>query len=217
MIENYGADSVRIFILSDSPPEKDIQWSMKGMESSYKFIQKLWLLNFKIQNIIKKQKDGLRSEKIDIFTNSILEKITNNLENFSYNVIIANLHEINNFFSELIKDEKNYINLKENYIKILKIMMPIIPHFSSECLELMNIDHEINWPKTEGKYLIKKEFNIVIQINGRKRDIIKSTKELSEKDLIEIINQNQKTKKYLENTKIKKTIYIKNKLINLLT
>ena len=65
MIENYGADSVRIFILSDSPPEKDIQWSMKGMESSYKFIQKLWLLNFKIQNIIKKQKDGLRSEKIE--------------------------------------------------------------------------------------------------------------------------------------------------------
>jgi leucyl-tRNA synthetase len=217
MIENYGADSVRIFILSDSPPEKDIQWSMKGMESSYKFIQKLWLLNLKIQNIINKQKDGSRSEKIDIFTNSILEKITNNLENFSYNVIIANLHEINNFFSELIKDEKNYINLKENYIKILKIMMPIIPHFSSECLKLMNIDHEINWPKTEKKYLIKKEFNIVIQINGKKRDIIKSTKELSEKDLIEIINQNQKTKKYLENAKIKKTIHIKNKLINLLT
>ena len=90
-------------------------------------------------------------------------------------------HEINNFFSELIKDEKNYINLKENYIKILKIMMPIIPHFSSECLELMNIDHEINWPKTEGKYLIKKEFNIVIQINGRKRDIIKSTKNCQKK------------------------------------
>ena len=122
MIENYGADSVRFFILSDSPPEKDVQWSEQGMQASYKFVQKFWNLHCEIEEIlknensIKKKKDENIDDKINIFTNQIIQKITYNLENFHYNVIIANFHEIYNFLNQNLKNKE--INLK-NFKKII--------------------------------------------------------------------------------------------------
>ena len=105
IIDNYGADAVRFFILSDSPPEKDIQWSEQGMISSYKFIQKFWSLHKMIINLNLKD-DMHRSLEIDTFTNQMIYKITKNLENFHYNVIIANLHEIYNYLSKNLKKLK---------------------------------------------------------------------------------------------------------------
>ena len=91
MISEYGADAVRFFILSDSPPEKDVQWSDTGMASSFKYIQKFWQLNEKIAQIIKKDKVKSNSE-IDFFTNQSINKINIALESFRYNVIIAVFH-----------------------------------------------------------------------------------------------------------------------------
>ena len=76
IINNYGADSVRLFILSDSPPEKDVQWSEQGMASSYKFIQKLWNLHCDVKNEIFLNKDHDYNDKLDKFTNEIISKIT---------------------------------------------------------------------------------------------------------------------------------------------
>ena len=87
IINSYGADAVRLFILSDSPPEKDVQWSEQGMASSYKFIQKLWNLNSKILQEINKNHQDNNSNELDIYTNKFLKKITDNLEKFSYNKI----------------------------------------------------------------------------------------------------------------------------------
>jgi len=216
MIENYGADSVRIFILSDSPPEKDIQWSMRGMEASYKFLQKLWALHCTLLEIFKIKSEDVESEKINYFVNSIISKVMSNLESFSYNVIIANLHEIYNFFSSEIKQKKNYKNLKDSYVKILKIIAPIIPHFSSECLKELNESNDLVWPTVDIKKLDKKEYKLVIQINGKKRDLITTQEELTENEAIKKIKKNDKIGKYLENKKLKKVIFVKNKIINIL-
>jgi len=98
IIKNYGADSVRLFILSDSPPEKDIQWSEQGMKASYKFLQKLWLLHQKIKKKINlKIISSNQLNNISKFTNQLINKITNNLEKFHYNGIVANLYETYNF------------------------------------------------------------------------------------------------------------------------
>ena len=115
MIEKYGADAVRLFILSDSPPEKDIQWSESGMSSSYKFIQKFWSMSDEIIKLIKTDKLNESNKEIDIFTNQALEKINISLEKFRYNVIIAVFHEIFNFYSKILEKNKNYNNLDENY------------------------------------------------------------------------------------------------------
>ncbi len=97
IISNYGADAVRLFILSDSPPEKDVQWSEEGIESSYKFIQKLWNLHIKILEESTKNYKQDHDQEINKFTNKFIKRITQNLENFSYNVIIANIHEMYSF------------------------------------------------------------------------------------------------------------------------
>jgi leucyl-tRNA synthetase len=216
IINNFGADAVRLFILSDSPPEKDVQWSERGMEAAYKFIQKLWTLN---QHILKKEtnkKNYDNDQKINIFTNTIIEKVTKNLENFHYNVIVANLYEIYNFFNAIVKEDLNKENLLLNYSKILRIMNPVIPHFSSECLEQTALKDKITWPEIDTKFIEKKEFTIVVQINGKKKNLIKIDKEIDEEELLKKIYKDKKIVKYLDNLKIKKTIFIKNKLINLI-
>ena len=218
IINNYGADAVRFFILSDSPPEKDVQWSDQGMISSYKFIQKFWSLHQKI--IEKIRKNNSSEEKIvdlEIFVNQSIDKLTKNLENFHYNVIIANLHEIYNYFSKNIDEINNTEQLFENYKKILISILPIIPHLASECLDDINVKENITWPTIDKKLLINDEVNIVVQINGKKRDLITIKKEIDEKEIIKIVKKNEKLKKYLTENKIKKSIFVKNKLINLIT
>ena len=117
IIDNYGADAVRFFILSDSPPEKDVQWSEQGMNSAYKFIQKFWDLHNKIINLDTENKEGkFNDNEYEIFTNQIIDKITKNLENFHYNVLIANMHEIYNYLHKIISNVKD----KNKFLKITK-------------------------------------------------------------------------------------------------
>ena len=133
IMNNYGADSVRLFILSDSPPEKDVQWSEQGMIASYKFLQKLWNLHNKIKEKIRNFETIKNGNKdLDKFTNKIIFKITNNLENFHYNVIIANIYETYNFLNKEVDKKLDSKNLKENYIKLLVLFSPAIPHFERD-------------------------------------------------------------------------------------
>ena len=217
IIKNYGADAVRFFILSDSPPEKDIQWSNQGISASYKFIQKIWSLHLKVKEKINKE-DGCEIENdvnnsLLTFTNSLIEKVTKNIENFSYNVIIANFHEAYNFLNNEINKEINNTVLKESYIKILLLMNPFIPHLISECLNDLDTKNK-NWPRFEKKYLVKNDIQIVIQINGKKRSTIQVEPNMSEKAILKIANMDEKTLKSIDNKTIFKYIYVKNRLIN---
>ena len=216
IISEYGADAVRMFILSDSPPEKDVQWSEQGIIASYKFIQKFWTLHVLIKSQIKLniEKNIKNFDKsIEEFTNQTINKINNNLEKFSYNVIIANLHEIYNFYSQAYKTECT--NLNDNYIKILKVIFPVLPHFASECLSDLTIE-EIKWPVVNKDYLKSSNYKIVVQINGKKRLLFESNEDLDETNLVNKLREIKEIKKYIEKKDIFKTIFIKNKLINLI-
>jgi leucyl-tRNA synthetase len=105
--------------------------------------------------------------------------------------------------------------LIDNYKKILISMMPVIPHLSSECLSLIKVK-DINWPKYDKDLLKEQIANIVVQINGKKRGLLKTEIDISENDLLNIINNDEKILKYVDGKEIKKKIYIKNKLINII-
>ena len=215
IIKNYGADSVRLFILSDSPPEKDVQWSDQGMNASFKFVQKLWILNSKILEKIKNNDEGNENEKLTKFTNQLIYKVTQNLEKFHYNVIVANLYEMYNFLiKEIEKPIKKEI-LIENYKKILILMSPFIPHFTNECLSRLD-QKKINWPTVSKGELIEEEINFVVQINGKKRALLKVKRDLEENEIIKEIKLNKETDKLLINQKILKTIFVSNRLINII-
>ena len=217
IINNYGSDAVRFFILSDSPPEKDVQWSEQGMASSFRFVQKFWTLHQKIKEKINQNLDEVSEDlKIKKFTNQTINKITHNLENFTYNVIIANMHETYNFMIKHLENELNSKDLLNCYKKILILFSPILPHQTSECLEDLGVQKINEWPKPDPKYLEVSKVDYVIQINGKKRSLITADKNLKEKDIIEYIRNDKTINKYLKDKKIKKTIFIPNKLINIL-
>ena len=217
IIENYGADAVRLFMLSDSPPEKDVQWSEQGMVACYKFIQKLWTLHEKIKNKLNTtERPQQNSDEISKFTNQLIDKINTNLEKFHNNVIVANFYEAYNFLIKEIEKPINKKNLIENYTKILKLMSPILPHFTSECLEELKCDDKFDWPVTDKKVSTVENYKIVVQINGKKRNIINTSLNMDEKTLINEIKNNSITNKFLKDKNISRVIHIKNKLINLI-
>ena len=217
IMNNYGADAVRLFILSDSPPEKDVQWSEQGMIASYKFLQKLWILHNKLKEKINISENlENKNEDLDKFTNQMIFKITNNLENFHYNVIIANLYEIYNFLHKEAEKKLDSNKLKKNYKKILTLFYPAIPHFVSECLEDLKIEDKIYWPNLEKKYLHEDTIDYVIQINGKKRAILKEKRDIDQESLLNKVKSNNMSEKYLKNKSINKVIFVKNRLINLL-
>ena len=218
MIENFGADAVRLFILSDSPPEKDVMWSEQGMVASYKFIQKFWILNNRIiKKINESSNDKNQNGDLEIakFTNDLIKRMNNNLEKFNYNVIIANMHETYNFLNKIMDKKFNKEVLKENLKKILSILSPIIPHLTHECLELNKFEPLQKWPIINEKLLEKKIVSIVVQIGGKKRGIIEAKKDTEEKTIMELIAKEDKINKNLENKKINKVIFVKNRLINI--
>ena len=222
MIKNYGADAVRFFILSDSPPEKDVQWSEQGMLAAYKFIQKFWLLHQNIKEKIFAKKITLNSKKNSIeeeleeFTNELIDKVTKNLESFQYNVLIANYHEIYNRLSKIKVNEISSKILLDNYLKILTILSPVAPHFSSECIDELKMKIDPNWPTVDKNVIQKKVSNIVIQINGKKRGIIACDINTDESKILEIIKLQKQYEIYIKDKTIKKTIYVKDRLINLI-
>ena len=217
IISSYGADAVRLFILSDSPPEKDVQWSEQGMIASYKFLQKLWTLHYKIKQKIKNNISvNENNSELEKFTNQMVNKITNNLDNFNYNVIIANIYETYNFINKEI--EKNIPSklLEDNYKKILILLSPAIPHLTAECLEDLGTSKEVEWPQVDNRFINEDKVNYIIQINGKKRAILNESRDIDQNSLLNKIKLNKLSEKYLKDKSINKIIFVKNRLINLL-
>ena len=155
--------------------------------------------------------------KLEKFTNHMIAKITNNLEKFNYNVIIANMYETYNFLSLFIKEKNNIKNLKDNYKKLLTCFLPIIPHFANECLYELCSDEKYEWPNFDKSILEDENIQFVLQINGKKRSIFNVKSGIKENELLEIVKKDNICKKYLINKNIKKIIFVQNRLMNILT
>ena len=214
MIKQYGADSVRWFILSDSPPEKDIQWSDTGVLSSNKFLQKIWNLNQTILSMSEDKKNEEREKVFEEKINLYVHKIDSAINNFQFNVAIAQFYEVYRFFNDFVKFQISKNILTNNIIKIMKLMIPFTPHLAQECLSNFNIKEKNKWPKIDEKILENVKINMVVQVNGKTRDVLNIKKNLNKAEINELIIKSSKANKHLVNKKIIKTIFIKDKIIN---
>ena len=135
MINLYGADAIRWFILSDSPPEKDIQWSSQGVNSAYKFLQKI----YNITHVIINRKDGRdnKDEYFDTKLNNYILKITDLINNFQLNVVVASVYSVYNLFHTALNEEVSNKCLRKNHLNLMKVLIPFVPHLAYECLELL--------------------------------------------------------------------------------
>ena len=215
MINIYGADSIRWFMLSDSPPERDVMWSVEGVSAAFKFIQKLWKLN---DEILNKKESSMPSGDIILqkAVNRTIFNVTKNLDNFQYNVVIANMHEIYNLLHDyVINNKASNKTLKNEWEKIIMLLMPLVPHLAHECCK--KIEKKFYWPKYDPKLLKEEKCTIVIQVDGRKRGILEMPINSKEIIVIEKSKKIDNVLKHIQKTKIIKNIYIKNKLINFIT
>ena len=218
MIESYGADAVRWFILSDSPPEKDVQWSSQGVNAAYKFLQKLYNLNHIIVNRKDDKNDkNDKSEDFEIKFNNYILKITDLVNNFQLNVVVANIYSIYGLFNTALSEEINNECIRKNFSKLMTILIPFVPHLAHECLEQLNAKDIDVWPKADIKLGLDEKIKIAIQINGKTRDIIEVKKDLDENNVIIESRKVKKINEQLIKNKIQKIIFVKNRIINYIT
>ena len=219
IIKIYGADAVRWFILSDSPPDRDIQWSDSGIQGAFKYIQKIWRVCEKIK-LYKKEKQETNNNFLTK-TNILIKEITECIEKFQINVAVAKLYIfLNNLNEEIDKknlNEEDIINAYKNYLIIISAF---IPYIANECWEQMTRQNNLSsqeWPKIENTTIKKDHFDIVVQVNGKKRAIINAINNESEESIFSKSLAIKNIKVILDKKNITKKIFIKNKLLNIVT
>ena len=214
MIKTYGADAIRWFILSDSPPEKDIQWSNQGVNAAYKFLQKIYNLNDLINKRVNKK--PLKDSEFEVKFNNYISNITKLINNFQLNVVVANTYSIYSLFKNYMNDEISNECIKKSFSDLMRILIPFIPHLAHECLEQLGEKNINSWPKINIQITSDEKIKIAVQINGKTKEIIEVKKDLSENNVIKESKLHKKVNNNLLNKKIIKTIFVKNRIINYL-
>ncbi len=220
IINKYGADTVRLFIMFSAPPEQSLEWSDTGIEGSHKFLKRLWSLSFQVLNNKNIESPNLQTSK-DMRTkiHKTIKKFTHDIfERNSFNTAIASSMELLN---EMMKynQSKNFDNkvLLEGIESILKMLSPITPHICQELWSNLNKNSSLvneSWPKFDNDALLESKKEIIVQINGKLRGKIIIETDQREEEVNLIVNLDEKLHSYLKDSNIKKIIYIKNKLIN---
>ena len=214
IINSYGADTARWFMLSDSPPERDLQWTDTGISASFKFINRLYELVDKFENYKSDSEDNL--DIIDKLKSTINE-VSNNIESFQFNKSVAKIYEFVNILNDgIFKKEISKKDFKWSLKKLSIILQPFVPHISEEIFYKVDGNslciNEI-WPVEE--VVNKAKSKIAIQINGKTKQIMEFDKEVSKESVLEAVRNNNKIKKILSEEKVLREIYVPGKIVNI--
>lgn len=226
IISKYGADTARLFILFAAPPERDLEWSDTAVEGCYRFLNRVWRLVYELKEY--KSVEGL-SIKIDNKEDKVLNYAVNNTikrvtedikERFNFNTAISAVMELVNEtykYKEIDKDKINTPLLTKSLETILVLLSPFAPHMTEELWNLLGNStsiHVQNWSKYDDKALVKEEVQIVIQVNGKVRDKIEVSKDISKDEVESIALNNDRIKSFIDGKSIVKFIYVPGKLVN---
>ena len=214
IIELYGADTARWFMLSDSPPERDLQWTDTGISASFKFMNKLYEFIEKLNKYESNDKnDSVVIEDLKV----VINQVSQNIEVFQFNKSVAKIYEFVNIVNEaLSKNKLSKDGLEWSLKKLSIILQPFVPHISEEIWSnLGNKTLCINENWVDEKVKEKINIKIAVQINGKTKEIIEINDTFSKEELLELVKNNDKIKKSIIDKKIKREIYVPGKIINL--
>ena len=213
IISSYGADTARWFVLSDSPPERDVEWTASGAEAAFKHLNRVWQLCEKIAGMDETQsgdgdKDLLRA------LHKTIEDVTSGVESFGFNAAIAKLY---GFTATLGKSKAGYAAQQEAIITLAQLMAPMTPHLAEAIWAHQGgqglIAHA-PWPKADPALLAEDEVTLPIQINGKRRDEITVAKDMSKDELEALVLQNKAVVKALDGATPRKLIIVPGRIVN---
>ena len=223
VIDKYGADTARMFILFKAPPEKDLEWDDSDVEGQYRFIQRLW--KFVINTLeLTKSKSRLNIEKGKSkddealrLINIAIKEITDDLDNLQFNTAISELMKAVNGLSSIVNNCSN--ETLTNVVSILvKITSPFSPHIAEELWKTIGNTQSIHlqsWPEFDADAIEQDTFKLMIQINGKVRGSIDASKNLSKEELVDMATKSEAAKKWIEGKEPKRIIAVPNKLVNI--
>ncbi|MDA7705069.1 leucine--tRNA ligase [Rickettsiales bacterium] len=231
IIENFGADTARFFMMSDSPAEKDIEWSDNALNGCHKFLKKIYNLTeeftneFKIADIDFSSQDDLKdlSEKqiaLIKLTHKAIFEIKNEYEKSGFNVVIAKIREFTNNLEKFTINDKNDQKIKFFAIKnLILLIYPICSHLSEELWQKLGfkkaLSDQILFPNFNQDFITEDKIKIAIQIRGKLKKVIEINKDLDKKQLENIILSDDLIQKNISGQEVKKMIFVPNKLVNI--
>jgi len=224
IISMYGADTARWFMLSDSPPGRDINWSESGVRGSWKFINKVWTIINKNKNLFSteietSENNSQKYNDIKKITHKILKDVTISIETFQMNVAVAKIYELTNFISTFEPDNNNdKYALRESLVILIRILEPMIPHIAEECWSIIGgkkLLSDQSWPIYNEKYIQDDMVQIVIQVNGKKRAILEIENDSEQDKVINKLKNIENIQILKDLNDVKKIIFVKNKILNI--
>lgn len=227
IINTYGADTARLFILFASPPERDLEWSDQGVEGSYRFLNRVWRLVMEYADRIKEvplsdQHGELDGEARQVYfkTHATIKKVTDDIqERFNFNTAVSAIMELTNTLNAY-RDHPapNMAVVKEGIVNLLLLLSPFSPHIAEEMWEAIGFKESIHlqkWPEYKPDALVQDELEIVVQISGRVRDRITVPASASEEEQRERALASERIKPLLKDKTVQKVIIVPGKLVNI--
>ena len=206
ILENYGIDATRIFMISDSPPDRELEWTDEGIQSS--------------KNLVRRIEKYFTFERTEILedTRKIVERfiynIEKNISNFSFNKCIADIYTLFNY----LEKNKVYLHDSELSKKILICLKPIVPKMSSNIMRILfKEDNMKYWPTVDSDLLLETNINLPIQVQGKLVTSLDTIKGYKEEEVLKLIYKLDKIKNKIENKKVIKVINVQDKIINIIT
>ncbi|OGH97252.1 MAG: leucine--tRNA ligase [Candidatus Melainabacteria bacterium GWF2_32_7] len=231
IFQNYGADTARLFILSDSPPERDLDWSDTGVEGCYKFLHRVWrLIKNSQENIIfdyqEPDSKTLNKENSNLLreTHKTVKRITLDISNeFQFNTAVSKCREFVNYIYDYVNNKESYTDedktvLSKAIMTLIKLMSPIVPHMTEEIWHDFGgreSIHLTDWPEYNESLTISEEIEIVVQVNGKVREKLPMSVNSTNEEIEATAKANPKVQSYIQDKEIIKVIIVPNRLINI--
>lgn len=227
IIEKYGADTARLFILFAAPPERDLDWSDTAVEGAYRFINRVWraveeLKDFMTDGEVNQEALNENEKKLRFAVNASIKKVTEDFERFSFNTAISSIMEMVNalyvYKENTQEEEYNGVLLSETLKALILLLSPFIPHAASEMWEIIGEKSsciETQWPSFDEKALVVSEIEVVVQINGKIRGKLIISPDLTPAQMQEVALADGKVKELIEDKNVVKVIAVPKKLINI--
>ena len=227
MAESFGADATRWFVLSDSPPERDVQWTEAGIEGVWRYVQKLWRLVDDANAIISSEEDGsaenFDSEALLKAAHKAVAQVSESYENLRFNRAIAHLYDLTNTLSKAVSAVKLAPTHKERAALrtatdfLVKLCNPIVPHVTETCWARLNKDSILAdeaWPVADESYLKEDSIILPVQVNGKRRGEIEVAKDLPKEQVEDAALSLDAVSRILDGKSPKKVIVVPGRIVN---
>ena len=212
IIDQYGADTARWFVMSDSPPERDVEWTASGAEAAWKHLQRVWRLTVEITE--DSSSDASKDIELEKAKNIAIEAVTNGVEGFAFNKSIAALYQFTNILAKSPASKNAKIDAM---LTMAQLMQPMTPHLAEEIWSTLGGDGlvtEAKWPILDASMLINDTIVLPIQVNGKRRDEIQVNLDLSKDEIEKIVLERQSVLRILDGNAPKKIIVVPGKIVN---